>query len=346
MGKHVIRILALLVILAGLLLLLYPLASRYGAAYNSNKVLRQFEEEAADAAASPVGTAGDGGDQKSGEEGTLLDQLFEDLQTYNERLFEEGQAGLHDPFDYETASFDLTAYGFSENVIGTLWIPRMEVELPIYMGANKENMAKGAALLGQTSMPLGGGNTNTVLAAHRGYRGIPMFRNIQKLQIGDKIQITTPWDTLVYRVCEIKIVTPEDSSQIFIQPGRDLVTLITCHPYTKNYQRYLVFAERAEDEEEKSHEEDLEEAAASYSGESRQAEVIDGEGAVSLTEISPESIRPALGEGNFGFGADGAAYSNLQIWLENHVTAIAFGLIAFVIIVMSIRRCRAAKKKQ
>lgn len=43
--------------------------------------------------------------------------------------------------------------------------------MPVYLGASTENMARGGALLGQTSMPLGGANTNTVIAAHRGYYG-------------------------------------------------------------------------------------------------------------------------------------------------------------------------------
>ena len=47
-------------------------------------------------------------------------------------------------------------------------------------------MARGGALLGQTSMPLGGENTNTVIAAHRGYYGAEMLRNVQQIQIGDK----------------------------------------------------------------------------------------------------------------------------------------------------------------
>ena len=125
-----------------------------------------------------------------------------------------------------------------------LWILRPNLELPVYLGASRENMAKGAALLGQTSMPLGGENTNTVLAAHRGYYGAEMLRNVQQIQSGDN-QLTTPWDTLIYRVAELKIIDPADISLgTAYQPGPVLLTLSTCHPYTQNYQRYLVIAER------------------------------------------------------------------------------------------------------
>ena len=95
-----------------------------------------------------------------------------------------------------------------------------------------------------TISPLGGANTNTVIAAHRGYYGAEMLRNVQQIQIGDKITLTTPWETLTYHVCELKIIQPDDINAILIQPGRDLLTLTTCHPYTQNTQRYLVIAER------------------------------------------------------------------------------------------------------
>ena len=95
-------------------------------------------------------------------------------------------------------------------MIAALWVPRLDLDLPVYLGASTENMARGGALLGQTSMPLGGANTNTVIAAHRGYYGAEMLRNVQQIQIGDKITLTTPWETLTYRVCELKIIQPDD----------------------------------------------------------------------------------------------------------------------------------------
>ncbi len=90
------------------------------------------------------------------------------MQDYNAEIYAGGQSGLTDPFAYEEAPLDLAAYGYDDDVLAVLWIPRLNLELPVYLGASRENLAKGAALLGQTSMPLGGENTNTVIAAHRG----------------------------------------------------------------------------------------------------------------------------------------------------------------------------------
>lgn len=52
--------------------------------------------------------------------------------------------------------------------MGILSIPKMDLELPIYLGATAEHLASGAAQLSQTSMPIGGENTNCVLAGHGG----------------------------------------------------------------------------------------------------------------------------------------------------------------------------------
>ena len=121
----------------------------------------------------------------------------------------------------------------------------MHVKLPLYLGATLENMRKGAAIMGETSLPLGTKNSNCVIAAHRGYKGIPYFREIEKLKAGDKVTIQNPWEKLSYRVEKIKIIKPDDSDQIRIQKGKDMVTLLTCHPYRSHGKyRYLVFCER------------------------------------------------------------------------------------------------------
>ena len=103
-----------------------------------------------------------------------------------------------------------------------------------------------------------------MIAAHRGYYGAEMLRNVQQIQVGDKIQLTTPWETLIYRVSELKIIDPSDINAVLIQPGRDLLTLSTCHPYTRNSQRYLVIAEHDTAAADTTKEEDLQESCLLY----------------------------------------------------------------------------------
>jgi len=174
--------------------------------------------------------------------------LYELMAEYNQRLFDTRQSDLVDPFSYEQPNFDLSQFGIEdEDMIGYISIPRMNVDLPIFLGASDENLLRGAAHMTQTSLPLGGLNTNSAIAAHRGMGTAAMFRDIHLLEIGDEIFITNFHGTLRYAVVEIRIVWPSEISVVHIQPGRDLITLVSCHPYRRNYQRYIVFAERVED---------------------------------------------------------------------------------------------------
>ena len=171
--------------------------------------------------------------------------LLDAMREYNRRIYEENQIGLCDAWSYQTPSFDLAAYGIEDGVVGVVYIPALEVELPIYLGANSENMAKGAVHLSQTSLPIGGENTNAVIAAHRGWYDAAYFRYIEKLRPGDRITVTNLWETLTYEVTGIKIIDPNDVDEILIQPGKDMVTLLTCHPYASGgRQRYVVYCER------------------------------------------------------------------------------------------------------
>ena len=173
-----------------------------------------------------------------------LDKLYQELKRRNEELYQTKQKGLTDPFSYEQPSIDLKEYGIENNIIGYINIPKMEVELPIILGANKANLQNGAVHLTQTSYPIGGNNTNSVIAAHRGYAKALFFRKIDELKYGDKIYIKNFKEELTYEVKEIKIINPSDINELLIQEGKDLITLITCHPYRVNSQRYLVIAER------------------------------------------------------------------------------------------------------
>jgi sortase A len=125
----------------------------------------------------------------------------------------------------------------------------MNVTLPLYVGASISKMAKGATVLGQTSLPIGGTNTNSVIAGHRGYKGSPFFREIEKLSIGDYVYITNPWERLIYQVESIDIINPYDSEKLVIQEGKDMITLLTCHPYMSHGKyRYLVYCVRVDDD--------------------------------------------------------------------------------------------------
>ena len=100
--------------------------------------------------------------------------------------------------------------------------------------------------MSNTSLPVGGNNTNCVIAGHRGYSGADYFKHLDILKEGDSVQLVTLWDTLDYTVSEIQIIEPYEVEKILIQDGRELLTLLTCHPYASGGRyRYLVICERS-----------------------------------------------------------------------------------------------------
>ena len=171
--------------------------------------------------------------------------LWDAMVSYNDAIWEEKQAGLCDPWAYQQPSFTLGEYGLEEEVFGVISIPALDLEMPLYLGATASHMAEGAAHLSQTSLPIGGLNTNCVIAGHRGWNGADYFRYITELKPGDEVMITNLWETLTYRVTDTRIIMPNEVEQILIQEGRDMITLLTCHPYASGgKQRFLIFCDR------------------------------------------------------------------------------------------------------
>ncbi|MCI7322983.1 MAG: class C sortase [Lachnospiraceae bacterium] len=224
--RKLIRIIAIILFIVGLGFFAYPIALREAFDIQANKAIDQFDQL-----------------KTTNDDNLLYAELRRAMFEYNEKLYLSGQSGLIDQLSYEKPDFLLSDYGIDSDILGYITIPAIDIKLPIYNGASTENMAKGAAYLAHTSLPVGGENTNCVIAAHTRYKSIYMFKRITELNVGDKIYITNFWETLVYQVVETKVIDPNDSQNIYIKANRSLITLSTCHPYPDNYQRYLVYAE-------------------------------------------------------------------------------------------------------
>ena len=271
------------------------------------------------------------------------DPFYQAAKAYNASLLSSGQEAMTSRSDLEQFALSALDYGYAENIIGTIQIPRMEIELGLYLGANSENMAKGVAIFGMTSLPLGQESENVAIAGHRGWRGAPMFREIQKLQIDDPIYVTTPWQTLVYRVFEIRIVTPEDNTWCKIQQGRTLISLMTCHPYGQNYQRYIVLAELCQ-EDKPSEEEILQNNLQSYDPAPREVTLVNSDGTSETVIVDPASIQPDGSE-------YGSVLSNFVILAEDNmktaawIAAVLVSLTGIWLTVLTVRDLRKQQKR-
>ena len=241
-GKAIIIIMMVLIFLFGLAVVLYPYIHKAVV----DTTLRNDAQEFIDRVTEVLWEDESPTDELVSEETEPHHkELLEAMQSYNERIYLEEQKGLCDPWSYQQPSFSLEEYGLEDEVFGAISIPRLELEMPIYLGATEVNLAAGAAQLSQTSIPIGGINTNSVIAGHRGWHGASYFRYITDLEYGDEIIITNLWGKLTYKVVDTDIIAPNEVEKVLIHPGKDMITLLTCHPYASGgKQRYLVFCER------------------------------------------------------------------------------------------------------
>lgn len=221
----------------GAVLLLCPYLVGFYLDYEKDKVIESFD----------VSVNQESGKISDSEKKTIemsreKDALYMKMKAYNERIYGEKQSGIKNSASFEILPEELESIG--DEPVGYVEIPSIDVKLPLYIGTTEEHLAKGAAILSNTSMPVGGENTNCVIAAHRGYYSSKYFKDIEQVKKGDTVLVTNLWETRSYTVTGFDIINPQDEKKIRIQEGRELVTLLTCHPYQSNGKfRYLVFCE-------------------------------------------------------------------------------------------------------
>ena len=172
-----------------------------------------------------------------------LDALRHDSFAYNLGLIDH--QGTVDTTNYATPALRMSDYGLS-SVYCYLSADAINLYLPVYLGASDDAMAYGAAHLSGTSLPVDQNNTNVAIAGHTDYIGRIFFDNIRKLEIGDTVSIHNYWEDIDYQVIDHKVVTEDETADIYIQKDRQLLTLITCiyagSPDT--FDRYLVICEK------------------------------------------------------------------------------------------------------
>ena len=128
--------------------------------------------------------------------------------------------------------------------IGTIDIPSIDCRLPIYHGSGEDMLTKGAAHLAGTAFPVGSDSARSVISAHTAYPGKIFFDRLTEVKIGDGFSVTVLGDTYSYKVVEIDTVQPDETEYLLPEKGRDLITLVTCTPYSVNTHRLLVTGER------------------------------------------------------------------------------------------------------
>lgn len=184
--------------------------------------------------------------QMSSEE-TL--EMFKQAEEYNHSL--TNNVIITDPFDEKAykkigANYENALNVDGNGLIGYIDIPKINVYLPIYHGTAEDILAKGAGHLQNTSLPIGGESTHSVISAHTAYPGETFFDYLTDMEEGDEFYVHVLDRVLKYEVDSIKVVLPEETDDLRVVKGKDYVTLLTCTPYSVNTHRLLVRGKRVD----------------------------------------------------------------------------------------------------
>ena len=231
MKRFLVPVLIVLVFLAGACTVLYPLMSNLLYERDQSQVMTRYDETV-----------------EQTEQATL-DKALQKARDYNRSLL-ESEAFLTDPFDPELV-LDPQVEPYAsllnlegDGMMGSVEIPRIDVYLPIYHGTTPQVLEEGVGHLQNTSLPVGGESTHAVLTGHTGLAGKRLFTDLSQLETGDVFYLHILGEVLAYQVEAIHIVEPQQTEYLVVQPGRDLVTLVTCYPYGINTHRLLVQGSR------------------------------------------------------------------------------------------------------
>lgn len=158
---------------------------------------------------------------------------------YNRRLtFRPAGDGTNDP-DYQRQLSRPP-----DGIMASIDYPRLSIRLSIRHGSSPKTLAGGAGHLYGTALPVGGTGTRTVITAHRGGAGAPMFTRLGEARTGDVFHLTAAGQTIAYRVTDIRVLDPGDTAALAPKAGEDLATLLTCTPYGVNTKRLTVTGRR------------------------------------------------------------------------------------------------------
>lgn len=125
-------------------------------------------------------------------------------------------------------------------MLGYVEIPKADIYLPIYYGTSETVLKKGVGLIENSSLPVAGESSHSLLSAHTGLPSQELFTGLDDLKDGDVFFIHILDQVFAYRIDQTKVVLPEETSDLLIQKDKTYVTLITCTPYGINTHRLLV----------------------------------------------------------------------------------------------------------
>ena len=172
-------------------------------------------------------------------------EMIESAQAYNQTL---DVPAVPDAFSIREGTQDKEYESLlnesGSGMIGTVEIPAIKVNIPIYHYTTSASLEKGAGHLLGSALPVGGEGTHCVVSAHRGLPNQKLFTDLNLLKAGDVFYFHVLDQTFAYEVDQILTVEPSQVESLSVVKGEDYATLVTCTPYAVNTHRLLVRGHR------------------------------------------------------------------------------------------------------
>ena len=232
MKKHLSTIILFLIFFVGLSLLLYPTFADWWNSFHQSRAVASYVEQVANM------------------EDDQYQEIWSAAWDYNRSL-------IGRPNDYLLSEEQQEHYRNLLNITGNgimgyIEIPKIDIVYPLYHGTDGGILQVAIGHLDWTSLPVGGESSHCVVSGHRGLPSARLFTDLDQMEAGDTFLLRVLDEVLTYEVDQVLIVEPDETKDLLIVEGKDLVTLVTWTPYGINSHRMLVRGHRIETEEVKA----------------------------------------------------------------------------------------------
>ena len=225
MNRKQIRNIAFAVFfLIGLGITFYPMLSSRWNAYRESRLVSEYQKHI---------------DSDAGSE--RYREMIEKAQAYNRTL---DVPSVPDAFSIrdgiQDKEYEALLNESGTGLIGTVEIPAININIPIYHYTTSDSLEKGAGHLLGSALPVGGESTHCVISAHRGLPNQRLFTDLNLMKSGDVFYFHVLDQTFAYKVDQILTIEPAEVESLSVVYGKDYATLVTCTPYAVNTHRLLV----------------------------------------------------------------------------------------------------------
>ena len=244
MRQTIIKIMVIMLFIAGIGLLAYPVLSNEWNTYVQSKLIGNYQ------------------DKLSSMDDNEYELEWNAAEDFNSQILQNDIGtdvfGMDSEEDEQTPSdkfYNSKYYSVlnvnGDGIMGYLSIPKINLKLPIMHGTFDEFIQTALGHMNGTALPIGGEGTHSVIVGHRGLPQAELFTNIDQLKEGDKFYIHVLDEVHAYQVDKIYPMIEADdiatlTEALAVEDGKDYVTLFTCTPYGVNTHRLLVRGSRVE----------------------------------------------------------------------------------------------------